>query len=97
MGGSGMDQEAWMTHEALSPEAVGAKEYEHVVFGGTATLENDPIEMKLKEMGIPYTAADILKMRNAIEEALKEERVTIRPRPYVTEEEFEQMAKKMFG
>ena len=92
-----MSQESWMTHEALSPEVVGAKDSEHVVFSGYATLEDAPIELKLKEMGIPYTAADILKMRKAIEEALKEERVTIRPRPYVTEEEFEQMAKKMFG
>jgi len=96
-GGMDMSQESWMTHEALSPEAVGAKEYEHVVFGGYATLDDDPIKFKLKEIGMPYTADDINKMRNAVEEALKEERVTIRPRPYVTEEEFEQMAKKMLG
>jgi methanogen homocitrate synthase len=96
-GGMDMSQESWMTHEALSPEAVGAKDYEHVVFGGYATLDDDPIKFKLKEIGMPYTSDDIDKMRKSVEEALKEERVTRRPRPYVTEEEFEQMAKKMLG
>ena len=96
-GGMDMSQESWMTHEALSPEAVGAKDYEHVVFGGYATLDDDPIKFKLKEIGMPYTSDDIDKMRKAVEEALKEERVTRRSKPYVTEEEFGEMAKKILG
>jgi hypothetical protein len=36
-------------------------------------------------------------MRKAVEEALKEERVTRRPKPYVTEEEFAEIAKKILN
>ncbi len=86
-----------MTHEALSPEAVGAKEYEHVVFGGYATLDEDPIRMELEDLGLPHSAGDIKKIRKAIEEALKEEQVTRRPKPYITEEEFEEIARKILG
>lgn len=96
-GGMDMSQESWMTHEALSPEAVGAKEYEHVVFGGYATLDEDPIRMELEELGLPYSAGDIEKMRKAIEEALKEEQVIRRPKPYITEEEFEEIARKIIN
>jgi len=94
-GGMDMSQESWMTHEALSPEAVGAREYEHTVFGGYATLDDDPIKYKLKEIGLPDTDENVVKMRKAVEEALKEERVTRRPKPYVTEEEFAEIAKKI--
>lgn len=93
--GMDMSQESWMTSEALSPEAVGAEESEHVVFSGYATLEDDPIEFELKEIAIPYTASDIIKMREAIKEALKEERIERRTKPYVTEKEFKEMAKKI--
>jgi isopropylmalate/homocitrate/citramalate synthase len=96
-GGMDMSQESWMTHEALSPEAVGAKEYEHVVFGGYATLDEDPIRMELEELGLPHSAEDIEKMRKAIEEALKEERVIRRPKPYITEEEFAEIARKIIN
>jgi 2-isopropylmalate synthase len=94
-GGMDMSQESWMTHEALSPEAVGAREYEHTVFGGYATLDDDPIKYKLKEIGLPDTPENIVKMRKAVEEALKGERVIRRPKPYVTEEEFAEIAKKI--
>jgi isopropylmalate/homocitrate/citramalate synthase len=93
--GIDMAKESWMLHEPLCPELVGM--VSHVVFGPEGSLDDAPIELKFKQLGIPYTAADIIKVRNAIEESLKEERVERRPRPYVTEEDYDVMVKKMFG
>ncbi len=93
--GIDMAKESWMQQEPISPELVGAES--HVVFGPEGSLDDAPIELKFKQHGIPYTAADVIKMRQAVEEALKEERVYRSPRPYVTETDFDQMMIKMFG
>lgn len=92
-GGHDMARESWMLHEPLSPELVGMES--HVVFGPEASLDDEPLELKLKELGLSYTAADIVKMRNAVEDALKKERVYKSPTPYLTEAEFDELAKKI--
>ena len=94
-GGMDMSQESWMTHEALCAEAVGAEKCEHVVFSGSATLEDDAIGFQLKDMGLPHSAEDVVKMRKALQEALKEEVVEKKLRPYVTDDEFEAIGKKI--
>jgi 2-isopropylmalate synthase len=93
--GIDMAKESWMLHEPLCPELVGT--VSHTVFGPEGSLDDAPIELKFKKLDIPYTAADVIKVRNAIEKALKEERVEKRPRPYVTETDYDEIVKKMFG
>ena len=66
-----MAKESWMLHESLSPEAVGAQD--SVVFGPDGTLDNQPIEYKLKDMGLPCTADDVVRVREAVQAVLKEE------------------------
>ena len=94
-GGHDMARESWMLHEPLDPELVGMES--HVVFGPEASLDDEPVELKLKELGLSSTGADILKMRNAVEDALKKERVYTGPTPYITEAEFDELAKKLIG
>ncbi len=94
-GGMDMSQESWMTHEALSPEAVGAGEYEHVVFSGAATLENVAIKTQLKDLGMPSGAEDVASMREVLLESLNEEIVEKKNRKYITDDEFAAMARKV--
>lgn len=84
-----------MLHEPLSPHLVGTEST--VVFGPEGSLDDAPIELKFKQLGIKYTAADVIQVRNAVNEALKEERVIRSPRPYVSEADFEVIMKKVMG
>jgi isopropylmalate/homocitrate/citramalate synthase len=93
--GINMAKESWMLHEPLSPECVGAEST--VVFGPEQSLEDAPIEVKFKELGIPCTPQKIVAARAAVEQMLLEERqITVR-RKYVTESEFEDILKKIGG
>jgi len=82
-----------MLHEPLSPEMVGTKST--VVFGPEGSLDDAPIELKLKEQGIPYTAEDIVRVRKAVWDLLKEEKTVKIPRPYVSEADFEALLRKV--
>ena len=82
-----------MLHEPLDPECVGAKST--VVFGPEQSIEDAPIETKLKEMELPYTPTDIVRVREAIEGMLLEEQTIKVRRKYVTELEFEDLARKL--
>lgn len=93
--GIDMAKESWMLHEPLSPHLVGTEST--VVFGPEGSLDDAPIELKFKQLGIRYTAADIVKVRHAVEDCLKEERVVRSPRPYVSEADFEVIMKKVMG
>ena len=91
--GINMAKESWMLHEPLSPEMVGTKST--VVFGPEGSLDDAPIELKLKEQGIPYTAEDIVRVRKAVWDLLKEEKTVKIPRPYVSEADFEALLRKV--
>jgi isopropylmalate/homocitrate/citramalate synthase len=91
--GVNMAKESWLLHEALDPECVGASST--VVFGPHQSLEDAPIEVRLKELGLPYTPADIGRVRQAVEGLLNEERTLKVRRKYVTEAEFDDVAKKL--
>jgi isopropylmalate/homocitrate/citramalate synthase len=91
--GINMAKESWMLHEPLSPELVGTKST--VVFGPEGSLDDAPIELKLKEQGIPYTAEDIVRVRQAVWDLLKEEKAVKIPRPYVSEADFEDLLRKV--
>ena len=80
--GINMAKESWMLHEPLSPEFVGT--HSTVVFGPEGSLDDAPIELKLKEQGIPYTAADIVRVREAVWKMLKEE-TTVQDPPALRE------------
>ncbi|MCF8096028.1 MAG: hypothetical protein K9J79_11785, partial [Desulfobacteraceae bacterium] len=88
-----MAKESWMLHEPLSPEAVGAKS--SVVFGPEGTLDDAPIEAKLKELEIPYTPSDIVRIRETAESILQEEQTLKVPRKYILDSEFEDICKKV--
>jgi 2-isopropylmalate synthase len=91
--GINMAKESWMLHEPLSPEAVGATT--DVVFGPEGSLDDAPIETKLKELGIPYTPTDIVRVRETVEGMLLEEQTIKVRRKYVTETEFEDVLRKV--
>jgi len=91
--GVNMAKESWLLHEPLSPEAVGAKT--DVVFGPEGSLDDAPIETKLKELGIPYTPMDIVRVRETVEKMLLEEQTIKVRRKYVTESEFEDVLRKV--
>lgn len=82
-----------MLHEALDPECVGATS--SVVFGPEQTIEDEPIEVKFKEMGIPCTPQKIVQVRDTVEKMLHEERLVKVRRKYVTEAEFEDVLRKL--
>ena len=88
-----MAKESWMLHEPLSPHAVGAKS--SVVFGPEGSLDDKPIETKLKELGIPCTPTDIVRIRETVEKMLLEEQTVKIRRKYVTELEFEDICKQL--
>jgi isopropylmalate/homocitrate/citramalate synthase len=91
--GKNMATESWQAAEALNPEVVGAKD--NIVFGPKASLDDEPIEWKFKELGIPYTAADIVQVRETVAQMIKEEQTVKVPRKYVTESEFEDILRKV--
>jgi hypothetical protein len=91
--GVNMAKESWLLHEALDPEWVGASST--VVFGPHQSLEDAPIEVRLKELGLPYTPADVGRVRQAVEGLLNEERTVKVRRKYVTEADFDDVAKKL--
>jgi len=93
--GINMAKESWMLHEPLSSEMVGT--HSTVVFGPEGSLDDAPIELKLKEQGIPYTPADIVRVREAVEKMLEEERTYKVPRPFVSEADFEGLLRKVVG
>jgi isopropylmalate/homocitrate/citramalate synthase len=91
--GIDMAKESWMLHEPLDPHLVGTESM--VVFGPEGSLDDAPIELKLKELGIPYTASDIVRAREAVESMLQEERTYKVKRPYVSEADFEDLLRKL--
>jgi len=92
--GIDMAKESWMLHEPLSSHLVGTQST--VVFGPEGSLDDAPIELKLKELGIPYTPADLVRVRETVEKALLEEHtVKVRRRKYFSESEFENILRKV--
>jgi 2-isopropylmalate synthase len=93
--GINMAKESWMLHEPLSSEMVGT--HSTVVFGPEGSLDDAPIELKLKEQGIPYTPADIIRVREAAEKMLQEEKTCKVRRSFVSEADFEDLLRKVMG
>jgi len=92
--GIDMAKESWMLHEPLSSHLVGTEST--VVFGPEGSLDDAPIEKKLQEQGIPYTPADVVRVRETVEKALREEhQITVRRRRYFSESEFEDILRKV--
>jgi len=91
--GIDMAKESWMLHEPLSSELVGT--HSTVVFGPEGSLDDAPIELKLNELGIPYTPADIVRVREAVEKMLLEETTYKVRRPYLSEADFEDLLRKL--
>jgi isopropylmalate/homocitrate/citramalate synthase len=92
--GVNMAKESWLQHEALGPEWVGAEST--VVFGPAQSLEDEPIEVKFKELGVACTPEKIVKARAAAEAMLREEKtVRVRSHKYVTEKEFDAIIRKL--
>jgi isopropylmalate/homocitrate/citramalate synthase len=93
---SGVDMakgESDRKNDPLSPELVGTKS--SVVFGPEQSLDDAPIETKLRELGIPYTAADVVRVRETVEAMLREEHTVKVRRKYVSEMEFEDILRKL--
>jgi len=92
--GVDMATESWMEHPGIDPRFVGATDC--VCFGPEASLDDEVLEFKFKQHNIPYTSDDIVKVRRAVEERLKEEQVFKFPTWYITEAQFDDMLKKMY-
>ena len=91
--GINMAKESWMLHEPLDPHLVGTKST--VVFGPEGSLDDAPIELKLKELGIPYTPEDIVRVREAVESLLLKEHTYKVKTPYISEADFEDLLRKL--
>jgi isopropylmalate/homocitrate/citramalate synthase len=91
--GIDMAKESWMLHEPLSSHMVGTQST--VVFGPEGSLDDAPIEKKLKELGIPYTPADVVRVRETVEGMLREEITVKSRRRFVSELEFEDILRKV--
>jgi isopropylmalate/homocitrate/citramalate synthase len=92
--GVNMAKESWLLHEPLDPNCVGAES--SVVFGPAQSLEDEPIEVKFKEMGVPCTPEKIVQVRDIAEGMLQQEKtVTVRAHKYLTESEFEDIIRKI--
>jgi isopropylmalate/homocitrate/citramalate synthase len=91
--GVNMAKESWMLHEPLDPDCVGARST--VVFGPEQSIEDEPIEVKFKELGIPCTPELIVKARETVENMLHEEQTVKVRRKYVTDAEFEDVIRKI--
>jgi 2-isopropylmalate synthase len=90
--GIDMAKESWMLHEPLSAKLVGTEST--VVFGPEGSLDDAPIEKKLKDLGIPYKPADVVRVRKAVEAMLLKEHTVKMRRRYVSELEFEDILRK---
>ncbi len=84
-----------MLHEPLSSHMVGTQST--VVFGPEGSLDDAPIEKKLQELKIPYTPADIVRVRQTVESMLDEEYTHKTRRRFVSELEFEDVLRKVMG
>ncbi len=93
--GIDMAKESWMLHEPLSSHMVGTEST--VVFGPEGSLDDAPIEKKLKELGFPYTPADVIRVRETVEAMLLEEHTYKARRRYVSESEFEDVLRKVMA
>ena len=91
--GIDMAKESWFLHEPLNPRVVGTEST--IVFGPEGSLDDAPIEMKLRELGIPFTPADIVRVREAVEAALLEEHSVKVQRKYLSEAQFEDLLRKV--
>jgi len=91
--GIDMAKESWMLHEPLSAKLVGTEST--VVFGPEGSLDDAPIEKKLKDLGIPYKPADVVRVRKAVEAMLLKEHTVKMRRRYVSELEFEDILRKV--
>ena len=92
--GVNMARESWMLHEPLDPECVGAEST--VVFGPAQSLEDEPIEVKFKDLGVPCTPEKLIQVREIAEALLKEEKtVKVRAHKYLTESEIEDIIRKI--
>jgi isopropylmalate/homocitrate/citramalate synthase len=91
--GIDMAKESWMLHEPLSAKLVGTKST--VVFGPEGSLDDAPIETKLRELGIPFTATDIVRVRSTVERLLEEAHTVKVRRKYLSESEFEDILRKV--
>ena len=60
-------------------------------------IDDAPIEWKLRELGIPFTPADVVRVRETVEAALLEEHTVTMHRKYLTELEFEDILRKTVG
>ena len=91
-GGIDMAKESWFLHEPLNPEIVGT--HSTVAFGPEGSLDPEPIEKKLKELNLPCTPENIVRIRHAAEAELAKETVVKYPRWFLSESEFEDLCKK---
>lgn len=91
--GIDMAKESWMLHEPLSSHLVGTQST--VVFGPEGSLDDAPIETKLRELGIPFTPADVVRVRATVEAALLEEHTFKTRRRFISEVEFEDILRKV--
>jgi isopropylmalate/homocitrate/citramalate synthase len=88
-----MAKESWMLHEPLSPHLVGTEST--VVFGPEGSLDDAPIELKFKQLGIPCTAQDIINVRKAAFELLSQEITYKYPRRFISEADFEKLIEEV--
>ena len=93
--GIDMAKESWMLHEPLSSEAVGT--HSTVVFGPEGSTDDAPIEKKLQELGIPYTPADIVLVRDTVAKEIEKEYPVMARKKYLSEAEFEDLLRKLVG
>jgi isopropylmalate/homocitrate/citramalate synthase len=93
--GIDMAKESWMLHEPLSPHVVGTES--NIVFGPEGSLDDAPIEWKLRELSIAHTPEDVVRVRQTVEAALLEEHTVKLHIKYVTEPEFEDILRTVVG
>jgi isopropylmalate/homocitrate/citramalate synthase len=92
--GVNMAKESWLVHEPLDPECVGAEST--VVFGPAQSLEDEPIEVKFRELEIPCTPEKVVQAREIAEQMLQEEKtITVLAHKYLKESEFEDIIRKI--
>ena len=93
--GVDMATESWVESPGINPAYVGTQHF--VCFGPEASLDDEVLEYKFKQLNIPYTAEDIVKVRSAVEKRLEEEQIFKYPTWYITEGQFDDMVRKMYN
>jgi isopropylmalate/homocitrate/citramalate synthase len=93
--GIDMAKESWFLHEPLNPESVGTKST--IAFGPEGSLDPEPIEKKLKELNLPCTPDDIVRVREAAEAELAKETIVKFPRWYISESDFEDLCRNVMA